>query len=230
MLPYYIPVTAELGTIAIAFVAAYAGAKVYGKEIAAYFLAGAVLWTSIIENLSVLGNSYTYYTYAGLFNARYPGYLFWVGEVPLWIELGWVIVAISLFILFHDVLLPGRNAFLQAACAGLVAVNMDFLIDPVAVANNLWQWIGASIYVLGIPLYNWIGWFLLVFFYHLLFNYTILQSRPVAILWRIEKPFLKDSYSSNAKVARFAFRLVVTILVLTWLIGIIAGFMAGGGF
>jgi hypothetical protein len=49
VLPYYIPVGAELGTIGIAFVAAYAGVKAYGKEKAAYFLAGSVLWTSIID-------------------------------------------------------------------------------------------------------------------------------------------------------------------------------------
>lgn len=222
MLPWYIPVGAELGTIAIVFVAAYAGVKVYGKEHAAYFLAGSILWTSIIENLGVLDKSYTYYTYAGLFFPHYPGYLFWVGQVPLWIELGWVIVALSLFILFHDVLLPGRSAFLQAACAGLIAVNIDLVIDPVAVANNLWQWINPSVYILGVPVYNWVGWFCLIFFYDILFNYTILQSRPVAILGRVEGLFLKGSYSTNAKVARFAFRLVVTILFVAILLTIIA--------
>ena len=59
MLPWYIPVGAELGTVAIAFVVAYAGVKVYGKERAAYFLAGSILWTSIIENLGVIDKSYT---------------------------------------------------------------------------------------------------------------------------------------------------------------------------
>ena len=222
MLPWYIPVGAELGTIVLAFLAAYAGVKVYGKERAAYFLAGSVLWTSIIENLGVLDKSYTYYTYAGLFGPHYAGYLFWVGQVPLWIELGWVIVALSLFVLFHEVLLPGRSAFLQAACAGLIAVNIDFVIDPVAVANNLWQWINPSIYILGVPIYNWVGWFCLIFFYDLLFNYTILQSRPVAVLGRIERVFLKDDYGSNAKAGRFAFRLVVTILAVAILLTIIA--------
>jgi uncharacterized membrane protein len=222
LLPWYIPVGAELGTIMIAFIAAYAGAKIFGTERAAYFLAGSVLWTSIIENLGVLDKSYTYYTYAGIFNSQYPGYLFWVGQVPLWIELGWVIVALSLFVLFHDVLLPGRNPFLQAACAGLVAVNIDLVIDPVAVANNLWQWINPSVYVLGVPIYNWVGWFCLIFFYDLLFNYTILQSKPVAILGRIEGVFLKERYTPNARAARFAFRLIVTILVVAVLLTIIA--------
>ena len=222
MLPWYIPVGAETGTIMIAFIAAFAGVKVYGKERAAYFLAGSVLWTSIIENLGVIDKSYTYYTYAGIFNSHYAGYLFWVGQVPLWIELGWVIVAISLFIFFHEVLLPGRSPLLQAACAGLFAVNIDLVIDPVAVANNLWQWINPSVYILGVPIYNFVGWFCLIFFYDLLFNYTILQSKPVAILGRIEGIFLKESYTSNSKSARFAFRLVVTILAVAILLTIIA--------
>lgn len=223
MLPYYIPVGAELGTVAIACIAAYAGVQVYGKTRAAYFLAGSVLWTSIIENLGVIDKSYTYYTYSGLFSASYPGYFFWVGQVPLWIELGWVIVALCLFVLFHEVFLPGRSALLQAAVAGLFAVNIDLLIDPVAVANNLWQWINPSVYVLGVPIYNWVGWFCLIFFYDLLFNYTILQRRPVPVLSRIEGRFLKESYGGGALPARFAFRLVVTILLVAVLLTIFAG-------
>ncbi len=222
MLPYYIPVMAELGTILLSMVVAYAGVKAYGKERAAYFLAGSVLWTSIIENLGVIDKSYTYYTYAGLFSPHYAGYLFWIGQVPLWIELGWVIVALSLFVLFHDVLLPGRSPFLQAACAGLFAVNIDLVIDPVAVANSLWQWINPSVYIFGVPIYNFVGWFCLIFFYDLLFNYTVLQSKPVAILGRIEGIFLKDRYTPSAKTARFAFRLTVTILVVAILLTIIA--------
>lgn len=225
MLPYYIPVLAELGTIAITVIAAYAGVKVYGKERAAYFLAGSILWTSIIENLGVIDHSYSYYTYAGLFGPHYPGYLFWVGQVPLWIELGWVIVALSLFVLFHEVLLPGRSPVLQALCAALFAVNIDLVIDPVAVANNLWQWINPSIYILGVPVYNWAGWFCLIFFYDLLFNYTVLQDKPVAILGRIEGLFLKQSYAPTAKTARFAFRLVVTIMVVAVLLTIFAALL-----
>ena len=226
MLPWYIPVAAELGTVIIAFLAGYAGMKVYGTQRAAYFLAGSLLWTSIIENLGVIDKSYTYYTYAGLFNSNYPGYLFWVGQVPLWIELGWVIVALSLFVFFHEVILPGRSPLLQAFCAALFAVNIDLLIDPVAVANNLWQWVNPSIYILHVPIYNFAGWFCLIFFYDILFNYTILQSKPVAILGAIEGFFLKKSYSTNARTARFVFRLVVTIFFVAVLLTIIADALA----
>lgn len=222
MLPFYIPVGAEIGTLILAVIAGYAGSKIYGKEKAAFFLAGSILWTSIIENLGVIEKSYTYYTYAGLFGPGYPGYFLWVGQVPLWIELGWVIVAISLFVLFHEVLLPGRSPILQAALAGLFAVNVDLVIDPVAVANNLWQWINPSLYFLGVPIYNFFGWFCLIFFYDLLFNYTVLQQKPVAILGRIERIFLRDSYTLVAKSARFTFRLVVTILVVAVLLTIFA--------
>ncbi len=44
----------------------------------------------------------------------------------------------------------------------------------------------------------------------------------MAVLGRIEGLFLKDRYTSNAKAARFAFRLVVTILVVAVLLTIIA--------
>lgn len=227
MLPYYVPVFAELGTFALGAIAVYAAAKVYGLKSAAFFLVGSLLWTSIIENMGVIDKSYTYYTYAGLFGPSYPGYLFWIGQVPLWIEMGWVIVASSLFVLFHEILLAGRSPLLQAACAGLLAVNVDMVIDPVAVANDLWRWINPSVYILGVPIYNWVGWFSLIFFYDLLFNYTVLRDRPVAILGRIEGVFLKDSYTAGAKSARFAFRLVVTILFVAVLLTVFAqGLMA----
>jgi uncharacterized membrane protein len=213
---------AEFGAIGLGAGVSYAGFRVYGRERILFFLAGSILWTSIIENLGVWDQSYTYYTYAGLFGSWYPGYVFWIGLVPLWVEMGWIVVALSLFILFHEVILPGRHPVLQAALAGLFAVNIDVLIDPVAVANNLWRWITPAASVLGVPLYNWAGWFLLIFFYDLLFNYTVMRNRPVFILGGVEGLLLKDRYSKGAKAARFAFRLVVTILFIAVLLTVVA--------
>jgi hypothetical protein len=76
--------------------------------------------------------------------------------------------------------------------------------------------------ILGVPIYNWAGWFCLIFFYDLLFNYTILQNKPVVILGRVEGLFLKDRYTSGAKSARFAFRLVVTILAVAVFLTIVS--------
>lgn len=135
-------------------------------------------------------------------------------------------MAPSLFMIFHEVLLPGRNAFLQAFCAGLFAVNMDAMIDPVAVANNLWQWLNPSIYVIGVPIYNWVGWFFLVFFYDLTFNYTVLNNRSMFVLGKIENFFLKNRWSRWEKIARFTFRIVVINFVVAVILTIISSGLA----
>ncbi len=222
----YTPLIAEFGTILLAGGIAYAGLRAYGREKIVFFLAGSILWTSIIENLGVQQGSYTYFAYQGLLGSWYRGYFFWVGNVPLWVELGWIIVALSLFMIFHEVILPGRNAFLQAFCAGLFAVNMDAMIDPVAVANNLWQWMNPSIYIIGVPIYNWVGWFFLVFFYDLTFNYTVLNNRSVFVLGKLENLFLKNRWSMKVRVARFTFRIVVTNFVVAVVLTIISSGLA----
>ncbi len=52
---------------------------------------------------------------------------------------------------------------LRAALAGLIAVNLDLLIDPVAVANSWWVWQVNNIYIQGVPLANYIGWWFMIF-------------------------------------------------------------------
>lgn len=197
----------------------YAGFRRYGRVKTLIFFAGSILWTAPIENIGVVTGSYTYYGFAGLFLTEYPGYLFWVGLVPLWIELGWFVVALSSFIVVHEVILPKRRAVVQAVASGLLAVNMDAVIDPVASSNELWVWLAPSIYVLGVPAYNWVGWFLLVFFYDIAFEHTVLDYRPLKGLNAIEKLLFKGNVvSSESKIIRFAFRLVVLSIVVTLLL------------
>jgi uncharacterized membrane protein len=209
----YDPFISEIGTILLAVLATWAGYKVYGRKAALLFVGGAVLWTSLIENFGVAEGTYTYSTQAGFF--------LWVGLVPFWVEAGWITVVFTLFILFHEVLLKDRSPWLQAMFTGLLAVNMDLVIDPVAVANNLWRWTERSVYVLGVPIDNWLGWFLVVFFFDVLFNSTVLRGRTVFGFGRVERVVLSDSYTDAAKSARLAIRLVVTILIVAIVLSLV---------
>ncbi|MGI0090127.1 MAG: hypothetical protein ACREBS_00315 [Nitrososphaerales archaeon] len=83
-----IPVISELGFVIVAAVVFYGASKRYGTQKAGIFLAGSVLWTASLENFAVLRGAYTYYSYAGQLYQGYPGYLMWVGLVPLWVVLG----------------------------------------------------------------------------------------------------------------------------------------------
>ena len=73
-----------------------------------------------------------------------------------------------------------------AAVAGLFAVNLDLMIDPVASSNNLWVWLGPSINFLGIPLYNYVGWFIMIFFYDIIIWSTVVGFRRMKGLSIVE--------------------------------------------
>jgi uncharacterized membrane protein len=170
-----------------------------------------------VENFGVIDGTYNYFTHVGYFGP-FGGYFFWLGAAPLWVDAGWLVVVFSLFILSHEVLLKGRSPILQAAFTGLFAVNMDLVIDPVAVANGLWMWTEKSIYVIGVPVDNWLGWFLVAFLFDVLFNFTILKGAPVPVLARLEGAFMGGTYSEAAKSVRFAFRLGVSLILVALLL------------
>lgn len=72
------------------------------------------------------------------------------------------------------------------------------------------------------PIYNWVGWFFVVFFYGLTFNYTVLNNRSMFVPGKIENLFLKNRWSRWEKVARFTFRIVVTNFFVAVILTIIS--------
>ena len=46
-----------------------------------------------------------------------------------------------------------------AACHRSIAVVLDLFIDPVAVAAGYWIWLVKATVYYGIPLLNYVGWF-----------------------------------------------------------------------
>jgi len=63
---------------------------------------------------------------------------------------------------------------------GLIAVNLDMILDPVAVSPQIagWVWIGGGPYF-GIPIANYIGWFFVAAGAILIFRYY--ESRSIKI-------------------------------------------------
>jgi putative membrane protein len=103
-------------------------------------------------------------------NYEYPG------QSRLWvftyIFFGWIgVCGICLFLAEgiltrpHQDLLGRRALVWQASfCASVIAVLLDMFIDPIAVAGGYWIWrIKGTVYY-GIPLLNYVGWFVLMFF------------------------------------------------------------------
>lgn len=86
-----------------------------------------------------------------------------VFEVPLIIGFNWVFVilgAISIGTLIS------KNKIVISIISASIAVLFDFILEPVAIKLNYWQWTNSLI-----PLQNYIAWFCIAFFSVLLFNY-----------------------------------------------------------
>ncbi len=137
--------------------------KIYGvKKTIRYFVPIGI--ASIIGELCAVANGGFYY----------PGYLLYFsalgGSVPVIIVLGW---SVNLFLFLHigkDVvtrIYQKQNLhqlFYISICAGLFAVCLDFIEDPLAHHNSWWVWNQSiqRITIFDVPLANYAGWFLII--------------------------------------------------------------------
>jgi len=218
-------VVAEFGAFIIAGLVFYGLKLRYGWTIALFFLLGSIAWTTPLETLGIASGSYTYSSFAGSLFPGFRGYFVWIGIVPLWIEMGWFIVSASSFMIFHDVLLPKSKTVAAALLAGLFAVDLDLLIDPVASSNRLWVWIGPSLNIMGIPVYNYVGWFLMIFFYDVIIWNTVIAFRQIKVLNILERRLfsIKEtvvSVSLKKRAAGFIFRMIIFEIIAIFLIKI----------
>lgn len=78
--------------------------------------------------------------------------------VPLWIILGWGFVVYLAMQTSERMRLPW---YLKPAHDALLAVNFDWLMDPLAVKLNWWVWDEPGAYF-GVPLDNYVGWIICV--------------------------------------------------------------------
>jgi uncharacterized membrane protein len=124
------------------------------------FLFGSILVTGAVENAAIIFGGY-YYPGAAL--------TVWYYRCPLDVCIGWYYLAYS-SVTVAGMLLKKSGFVARALLGSFLAVNLDFFLDPVAVANGWWVWSIKNIYVLGVPLGNWFGWFMLVFLFAMMFE------------------------------------------------------------
>lgn len=105
---------------------------------------------------------------------------FFFGTVPLMTVISWAIIIYMSYtitnIILRGFITKKPNIHTQrillvipliiilSSIDGLIAVNLDMILDPVAASHQLagWIWLGGGPYF-GIPISNFIGWFLVTF-------------------------------------------------------------------
>ncbi len=157
--------------LTLAFVLLHSS-KVLGNKKTAVFFIVAFLIGLVFEILGVLygeiGGGHYYYTA--------PTFFF--GLVPFATPFSWVIIIYicytitNLFLFGFNGEKPKKTDSLRyfiglttllSVISGLIAVNLDMILDPVSVAPQVatWIWIGGGPYF-GVPIGNFIGWLLVV--------------------------------------------------------------------
>ena len=135
-------------------------------------MAGAVLLTFVIELLL----SHSFHADASGQMVRlyeYPpgSFLIAIKGVPLWVPVGWCFI---LYATMRTTTFLGAAWYIAPLLDGFLALNLDLSLDPVAIHQDWWDWmpgaagtgVDANSYF-GIPLVNFMGWFVIVGSYSL---------------------------------------------------------------
>lgn len=161
-----------------------------GIYMATIFLGGSFVFTGLEESMWILlgryhleiqellgGQDMAHATFGeGVKNVGGTYYFtrgfFWFLETPVLACLGWFFVAYSC-VYVAEVLIPKARYVWKATLGGLLAMNLDLWLDPVQTHEKWISWVWVSpdaINIFNIPLSNFIGWFLLIFLFALVFN------------------------------------------------------------
>ncbi len=164
------PIYASINTILFLAFALYHGAKRYGWKTMLLFtgLVTVVSWS--YETLSILtGFPFGHYNYTQNFIGP------WVGLVPALIipaylamgYLSWTVASILLD--KKDSSVKGSEVLLLPLLSSFVMVMWDLTMDPLgSTIGQFWSWHNGGAYF-GVPFVNFMGWFLCVFTFYLLF-------------------------------------------------------------
>ena len=68
------------------------------------------------------------------------------------------------------------HIFFSAAVTALLVTTFDLNADPFAVANSWWVWIDGGPYF-GVPIHNFVGWFIIAFVTFLLHGYQMKKEK-----------------------------------------------------
>lgn len=179
----------DIGTVIMAWFCFRHAWKRLGLYAASIFLGGSFVFTGVEESMFILLGRWASAPVPG---AVYPAVigadgitmvanktyyftrdLLWFLETPVTACLGWFFLAYAGVYIAY-LLFPRVHIFWKAAIGGFLPMNVDLWVDPVQTHAMFRTWIWANqpggIWLFGIPITNFIGWFLLIFLFAIVFE------------------------------------------------------------
>ncbi|MFW9942779.1 MAG: carotenoid biosynthesis protein [Candidatus Thorarchaeota archaeon] len=138
-----------------------------------------------------------------------------LGVVPLSIPLAWVGIIYSAMIIGERLELSLWNRILTTT---LLALSLDWGMDPIAVELGLWTWTYEGGSFFGVPSYNFAGWFFIPVAYLIAYNFNWNKERNKLELLSIS---LMDKHVSLKRRLYTLFLVIPISLGFLILIGLI---------
>ena len=199
----------DLLTVLLGLICFIHARKHFGFWMASCFLIGSFAFTGLEESLWILSGRFL----GGLIRnplgeVFYGTYWFtrggfWFIETPIAACLGWFFIAYSC-VLTAGKVFPRMNLWGRAVIGGLIAMVIDLWMDPIQTSPEVMAWVwgrGDVLQLFGIPHYNFLGWFLLIFLF--------------AIFWE-KLPTLEERYG-RAKATNLFFLIILTVPLLVYI-------------
>lgn len=113
---------------------------------------------------------------------QYGPVLGWkIWDTPLLIGINWLVLSVGIYVLLQ----PFKLGWLLPFLGALLMVIFDWVMEPVAVQLNMWQWDGGLI-----PWRNYTDWFLLSFVIFLFMKMLRLNLRNPLAVWVVGCQFI----------------------------------------
>lgn len=94
-------------------------------------------------------------------------------EIPLIIGVNWIVVIAGAIAIANRVT---KNKWWMPICAATIATAYDWLLEPVAIRLEYWQWAGDEV-----PMYNYISWWLVSLFPTIIWQKMELQPNQFSL-------------------------------------------------
>jgi tryptophan-rich sensory protein len=145
-------------------------------------------------------------------NYRYPlEKLINMGVIPLSVSLAWVGIIYSVMIIAERLNL---SWWLRILATTLIALSLDWGMDPVAVHIGAWFWKFEGAYF-GIPGFNFIGWFFIPIAYLIPYCLSWDRERRLPKLLNIEEVDRSSSWYRKLYTVLLVVPLAIIILLFT---------------